>query len=347
MVTNKIHIENYKSIKKLDLDCKRINLFIGEPNSGKSNILEALSFFSPNAMVANDFKKKFRFDKTTDLFYDSELNNPILIATRPLKLTITYGETGTGAISNQFDLSFWHPKDISPASLSKEKRTDVPLQKPLVSFNLNHDGLLANHSMGNFDTKFRYYEYQFIQKFNTHYVPFLNCPYGENIPSLLLSNSKLRKMVSMFFVEKGYRMLIEPITQELKIAKDINDTLITYPYSSISDTLKRVVFLMLAIESNQDSAIIIDEPESNTFPFYTKYIAERIAFDKKNQYFLTTHNPYLLANIIQRTPVTDLNLCVVRMDKYETKVFPLSSRQKEMAVKMDVDVFFNLDKLIK
>lgn len=35
-------IRNFKSIKDLDLDCRRVNLFIGEPNTGKSNILEVL-----------------------------------------------------------------------------------------------------------------------------------------------------------------------------------------------------------------------------------------------------------------------------------------------------------------
>ena len=38
MIKN-LTIQNFKSIKDLQLDCKRINLFIGEPNSGKSNLL--------------------------------------------------------------------------------------------------------------------------------------------------------------------------------------------------------------------------------------------------------------------------------------------------------------------
>ena len=39
-------IKGFKSVKAIHLDCKRINLFIGEPNTGKSNILEALGFLS-------------------------------------------------------------------------------------------------------------------------------------------------------------------------------------------------------------------------------------------------------------------------------------------------------------
>ena len=40
---NTLEIKNFKSIKDLKLDCKQVNLFIGEPNVGKSNILEALA----------------------------------------------------------------------------------------------------------------------------------------------------------------------------------------------------------------------------------------------------------------------------------------------------------------
>ena len=45
-IIKNIHIENFKSAKNVELtDCKRINLLIGKPNVGKSNLLEALSLF--------------------------------------------------------------------------------------------------------------------------------------------------------------------------------------------------------------------------------------------------------------------------------------------------------------
>lgn len=47
---NQIHIKNFKSIVDLSLDLGRVNLFIGENGSGKSNILEAIGF----ASVIND-----------------------------------------------------------------------------------------------------------------------------------------------------------------------------------------------------------------------------------------------------------------------------------------------------
>ena len=45
----KIHIQNFKSIYDLEIEVGRINLFIGENGSGKSNLLEALVFASASA----------------------------------------------------------------------------------------------------------------------------------------------------------------------------------------------------------------------------------------------------------------------------------------------------------
>jgi len=36
---NWVEIKNFKSIKDLRLDCKRVNVFIGKPNVGKSVVV--------------------------------------------------------------------------------------------------------------------------------------------------------------------------------------------------------------------------------------------------------------------------------------------------------------------
>ena len=41
-IVQNVEIENFKSIKQLEIECRRVNVFIGEPNSGKSNIIEAI-----------------------------------------------------------------------------------------------------------------------------------------------------------------------------------------------------------------------------------------------------------------------------------------------------------------
>ena len=53
----KIHIQNFKSIYDLELEVGRVNLFIGENGSGKSNLLEALVFVS--ASLLNKLDNEF------------------------------------------------------------------------------------------------------------------------------------------------------------------------------------------------------------------------------------------------------------------------------------------------
>lgn len=43
---DRLKIERFKSIRSLEINCRRINLVIGAPNVGKSNILEALGLVS-------------------------------------------------------------------------------------------------------------------------------------------------------------------------------------------------------------------------------------------------------------------------------------------------------------
>lgn len=52
-----IHIENYKSIDKLTLELGRVNVFIGENGSGKSNILEVIALAA--AAAANKLDNEF------------------------------------------------------------------------------------------------------------------------------------------------------------------------------------------------------------------------------------------------------------------------------------------------
>ena len=48
---SQVHIKNFKSIVDLTLDLGRVNLFIGENGSGKSNILEAIAFVSAGTHI--------------------------------------------------------------------------------------------------------------------------------------------------------------------------------------------------------------------------------------------------------------------------------------------------------
>ena len=77
-MVRQVHIENFKSIKQLNINCKRINLIIVQPNTGKSNILEALSLLSSDVIEKN---KVVRFRELSNLFYDNNVSHKVIVAT--------------------------------------------------------------------------------------------------------------------------------------------------------------------------------------------------------------------------------------------------------------------------
>jgi len=86
-----LEIKNFKSIKQLRLDCKRINIFVGEPNTGKCNILEALGLFSYGGYYSYGNSKDFvRFERTSNLFYDENLHEEMEIKFDSIALRIIF-----------------------------------------------------------------------------------------------------------------------------------------------------------------------------------------------------------------------------------------------------------------
>ncbi len=325
----RLSIKNFKSIKQLDFTCKKLNVIIGEPNSGKSNILEALALQSQNAVGAELNKEMFRYKTIGDLFYDSNINNPIEVNTGDKLTCLQFAVSENGISENQFHYFF----------NKLDKKTDKDSY-----ISLAHDGKKnQNGFFNNEGTNVHFYEFKRLSQFSNSYMPHLSVPYGENLPGLLLANPEYRHWVSDFFKDKGLRLTIKPSEFDIMLSKMVDDTIYSYPYFTVSETLQRVVFYCMAIKSNKDSVLIFDEPESNTFPFYTKYLAERIALDETNQFFITTHNPYLLLSLIEKSQTEDLNVCIAEMKDYQTIIKVLDQDEITKVLDLNSDVFFNFN----
>ena len=326
---HQLNIKNFKSIKDLSISCKKLNIFIGEPNSGKSNIIEAMSLQSQNAFNNESMNQEiFRFETVGDLFYDFNINEPIEVNTGEKHSILNYPINDDGTIPNQFNFQF-----------------DTNQDKPTL-LKISHDGKVASYNFFSESTLLHFYEYKRILKFQMSYLPHLSVPFGENLPSLLLSNPEYKKWVSDFLISKGLNLTFKPNENQILVSKFVNNEIYSYPYFTLSETLQRIIFYNMAIMSNKDSVILLDEPESNTFPFYTKFLAERIALDKTNQFFITTHNPYLLLSLIEKSGEKDINVCIVQMKDYQTTATVLSSCQMSEVLDLNSDVFFNFDKIL-
>lgn len=320
-----IHIRNFKSIRELRFDAKRVNVFIGEPNTGKSNIIEALALLSGGRLDDKVFHEIFRFRTVAELFFDQQVSN---------KIEVLAGERSCSFVFERGRFKFAYEYKGEPATNGLANTVEMGPQGEYSNWVNAPEGV-------------RYYRYKGITHFGRHEYGVLMAPFGENLASIIYTNKELRRRVSDLFRTRDFRLEIKPVEMELMLSKSLEDELYSFPYSSISETWRRIVFFMAVLETNRDATLLLDEPEANTFPFYTKYLAERIALDETNQFFITTHNPYLLSSIVEKTLLKDLAVFVTRMEKFETKVKQIPDKNLPELLELDSDAFFNLDRLVE
>jgi len=326
MIKN-LEIKNFKSLKHLKLDCKKVNVFIGKPNTGKSNLLESLGiFFVPFEL--GRLKKFIRLESMTNLFYDQDISNEIQITADNVYCTIKF-ENGDFIVK-------WEDKE-------KEGKT-------FCSYNYSGSESSGVHSITSplSFKPFKFYKFSVINQFPRKEFDFLWPPEGDNLLQILLINKNLRRLIADIFGEFGFRIVLKPQENKIEVQKEIEDNvIISYPYSLVSDTLQRVVFHLVAVETNKNSIIIFEEPEAHAFPYYTKFLAERIAFDETNQYFISTHNPYFLLSILEKTSVKNMGIFITYFEDYQTKVKSLKEEELSDILDLDASIFFNLDKFLE
>ncbi len=262
-----------------------------------------------------------RFRTLTELFYNNKVDTPAKVATDTVSVVLEYNFG-----HNNFTLRY-----VTNQNLSGN-----------VSYQIN--GSPFNIYAPPLDINCRYYSYKTgIIPNNPQPGPLMS-PFGENLTSILITDKEFRSFCNNFFRAKGFELYLRTAEREFEIYHKAGEDTFVHSYNSISETLKRIVFFSACLETNKDAVLIFDEPEANTFPFYTKYLAERIALDDTNQYFFTTHNSYLLRSVVEKANKKDLNVLIADMENYETKIRTLT--EDELGQILDIDIFLNLDLFI-
>jgi hypothetical protein len=332
----KLEVKNFKSLKNLKLNCKRINLFIGKPNTGKSNILESLGVFSFPYGRLEGF---VRFENMSNLFYDENLDKSIKIEADDRILEIKFedlifrGKCSEGkkklfALEYDYNLKYDYNGWDSRSRLSPFKfYRFTPRAEDLAPFKFYRFTIMKN----------------FLRKETDSLLP----PFGENLLSVLMTHKELKTAVSEIFNSFGFDLILKPQENKIEVLKLNQNILISYPYSLVSDTLQRIVFYHTVIHSNKDSILAFEEPESHVFPYCTKCLAEKIALDENNnQYFISTHDPYFLLSVLEKSPKDEVRVFITYFEKYQTKVRPLIEKEIEETMEMGVDIFSNIERFL-
>ena len=153
----------------------------------------------------------FRYKTIGNLFYDFNINTPIEVNTGEICTVLKYAVR-----ENQFHYFL---------DANKEKHENISHEG-----NASQSGLLGS-------TNVHFYEYKRLYKFQNSFMPHLSVPFGENIPTLLLSNPELKKWVSELFRSFGYKLMLKPVEGEMSMTKEVDEELYEYPFFSISETL--------------------------------------------------------------------------------------------------------------
>lgn len=315
----KLHIKNFKSIKDLKLDCARVNVFIGEPNTGKSNILEALGMLTfPFTNRLEDF---VRFDTMKDLFHKGFVENDIQILLDETEFSINFSSEYFFARYSKGDRSLFQFK------YDYKKRIN-----DMCTVSLN-------------SLPVRFYKFRSHKNYPNPRLLNLNPPFGDNLFEIMYTEEKVYNFASEIFRNYGYRLILRPESNKLELLIDEN-RLVIIPYESAADTLHRVIFYNTIFETNVNKSILLEEPEAHVYPFYNKFLAEKIALYNNNQFFIATHNPTFLINLIEKTPDDELCVFITYYDKesYETKLVALRGKEANRLLEYGSSAFMNLNR---
>jgi len=328
-----LEVKNFKSIKDLKLSCSKINIFIGEPNAGKSNILESLGILSFLAYGNKSPLRGFvRHETLSNLFFDEDLEDTLQIRLQDKTR------------SDAFEIIFTQEDRFQGIYFSYDLAKNIKISpKKLFEFDYIAKGEYEHEQR--FE-RIKFYRFEKRGFFPEKYSSYLLPPFGSNLPSVLKTHKSLKQeIIDNFLKPFNYKLMFKPQENKIEIVKQYDDILISVPYALISDTFQRLIFYLTAILSNKDSVLVFEEPESHTFPYYTKFLAECIALDdKNNQFFISTHNPYFLFSVLEKSKKDDIAIFVVYMENFETKLRKLTQKEIEEAMNIGLDFFFNIDR---
>ncbi len=325
---NNIEISNFKSIKHLKIDgCTKINVFVGKPNAGKSNILEAISVVGSFHSESNPMLKNFvRFNDSSELFFEENVEDAAFITidetvVLDIKeehgfLNITYTDNEGVFLKSQYHL----PKADEKGNVFGK--------------------MVGNHSI-------KKYSFRTGDINDSNRSPLLY-PFGENLAQTISTIPELRKRVNELFLENDLKLLIEKGTNELKIFKEYQDgTVFTLPYNMIADTLQRLIFYKAAIMSNKKAVLLFEEPEAHCFEPYILEFTNDVKYDENgNQFFIVTHSDFIIKEFLRdEESKENTNIYLVNNVDGETQVKLLEKDKNEDVYEYGMNVFFNFESL--
>jgi AAA15 family ATPase/GTPase len=346
---NSVHITNFKSLKDVTLsDCKRINLLIGKPNVGKSNILEAIGLFSLPYIKYNKSKKITQFVRLEDLaelFFDGNIEEEITIKANDGSFCVVEYLSHENFVEFEINLE---QQDVTYELYGKLPSVDIKTAENHTLIVDNKFNLVGAYKKRDYPSpKVKYYKFPHVfisKKQDLVRILGLIPPSGINFFDII-QKDKVKNELSALFSEYGLKLLFDKTNHTLRIMKALkgDDEMVSFPFSSIADTLQRLVFFKAAIASNKDSILLFEEPEAHCFPPYIAHFTQEVINSTSNQFFIATHSPYVLNDFLEYKR-DDVAIFIADFKEGKTVINRLSDDEINEVYEYGIDVFFNYER---
>lgn len=326
MMIKKLLIKNYKSIEEIVIEMQSdVNIFVGENDSGKSTILEAISIVSSGNLNGRSFEKQIKanlFNQTTREKYIASLKSkkqiqpPTVIIEAYLDIEDaafmgTNNELREDCAGIRMELAFNSEySDVYKQMLKDEEIYDIPVEFYTVSY----------HYFKGTPVVYRYAPVKgtFIDTTRKDYSHVMDKFVASSIATYLTAKEQTdlstayRKSRHTFQENEVVKQLNLAMKDNVKVnersvAVDLREDNIdewkhqmsimveSIPFENIGFGTQNSIKIELAIKNSKEqlNLIMMEEPENNLSYTNMTRLIDHITQSEGKQIFISTHSSYI------------------------------------------------------
>lgn len=327
---HKVIIKNFKSLRNVELDLQKVNLLIGTNNSGKSNFLKALKYFSYKGDEKYLFGDvNFKINRDIEDFYPTQFieirkkgNSFLHIISKEAKW---YFEVFDKKIK-----TFFHNKSKDELTMVTSSLSNNTVKEFVIYFNNlkiykpDPNKLRSFQELDAMDT---------LEEDTSNLVSFLD-NMRDSKPEVIDAIVEDLKICISNFVDIRFRKDPNSASKKQIGLIDVNKNIYW------ADELSEGVLYFLAIlailhQPNPPKILLLEEPERNVHPRRIKEIIDfifRLSEEKDIQIIMTTHS-MLVVDEFQDIPesvfIFDMIEGETKIQNLKTDIIDISNRKSK------------------